>query len=227
MLNLLTLDNKVTSKKNTLVILGTQTIMMAWTIISSYNQLGWQSAQQITFFIFGFFIIYAIYSKDLLMIKLIIFGLATGLTEIFGDHYSASIIQKLNYPQEGPMILSSPLYMPFAWANVIIQLGYYSILLAQWKGVHIASITITIGGAIYIPFYEQFARNAGWWHYADCSMFMDVPYFIIICEALFFMLLPVLIIISINKKLIWSAISGALLGLWILATAYIAYQLFP
>ncbi len=216
------------SKSTTWFIVGSQALMMIWALGSSILKAGALSASIITYLCFVAFIIYAIVRNSRLIYLLLVFGLMGGILELWADHYSVAGIHALIYPKNEPMIISSPLYMPFAWANVFVQLGYYCLLLIRWKGVLTSSIIMAIAGGLYIPFYENFAKDAGWWWYQHVSMIWNAPYYIIICEALISLLLPVCIyLIASKRNYVLAIVLGILEGLWIMGSAVLAYAIAP
>ncbi|NMM47685.1 DUF6989 domain-containing protein [Marinigracilibium pacificum] len=215
-------------KRTTWFIVGSQIMMMVWSFGSSLAKAGPTSAAIITYLCFISIILYGLFVKNRLILLLLAFGFAAGVLELFADHYSISTINALIYPGNEPMIYTSPLYMPFAWANVFVQLGYYSLLLTRKKGLLFASIAMAILGGMYIPFYENFAKDAEWWWYENVSMFWNAPYYIIICEALISLALPLCTYMIEQKKSYLLAIGlGVLEGLWIWGSAIIAYFLAP
>lgn len=215
------------NKQTTLFVVITQGVMMTWSIASSYLQSGSKSAFIITTSSFIVYVGYALYSRNMLFIKLLLFGLMAGILELWADHYSVTTIKTLVYPSGDPMIISSPLYMPLSWAIALTQLGYYSLLLIRWKNLTVASIIMALSGGMYIPMYENLAKNAGWWYYQSCSMLSNAPYYIIICEILISATLPFLIYLSIKRKWKWAIVLGILEGVWILISAMIAFFIAP
>ncbi len=125
-----------TNKKLTWFIVITQAVLMAWSIGSSILESGPLSAAIISYGLFGVYILYAFITRDSTLSRLILFGLAAGMMELFTDHYLVDTINSLVYPGKEAMIWSSPAYMPFAWANVLIQLGYYGLLLSNGRDGH-------------------------------------------------------------------------------------------
>ncbi len=124
------------------------------------------------------------------------------------------------------MIWSSPAYMPFAWSNVILQLSFIGVLLTKKQGLLIASIVLCIAGGMYIPLYEHLAKDAGWWWYNDNTrMLFNAPVYVIVCEALISLSLPVLISYSEHHKLGKTFVLGVIEGIWILLSAIIAFNL--
>ncbi|WP_421895890.1 DUF6989 domain-containing protein [Marinoscillum sp.] len=213
-----------TNKKLTWFIVITQAILMAWSIGSSVLEAGPLSASIISYGLFGLYILYAVITKDSTLSRLILFGLAAGVMELITDHYLVDTINSLVYPGKEAMIWSSPAYMPFAWANVLIQLGYYGLLLSKWKGWLVASIILGVAGAMYIPLYEHLAKDAGWWWYhPNAPMIFNAPVYVIICEGLISLSLPLLLTRSSNKGAISATVLGIICGGWIYLSALIAY----
>lgn len=215
------------SKSVTIFIVTSQAIMMAWTIVCSMLHTGPFTAAVITYLCYGVYVVYSVRFNNPLFIKLLIFGTVAGFVELLADHYSISGINALVYPGGEAMLWTSPLYMPFAWANVFVQLGYYSLLLIRWKGIKTASIIMAVLGGMYIPFYEHFADEAGWWHYVNVSKIFSAPYYIIICEALISLTLPVCVYLASKKNYTWDVGLGLAEGLWILGSAMLAYSIAP
>jgi len=215
-----------TNKKLTIMIVATQAILMTWSIGSSILASGPISASIITYSLFGFYVIYTLYTKDATMIKLLTLGTVAGILELFADHYLVDTINNLVYPGNEAMIWTSPAYMPFAWANVLIQLGYYGILLSGWKGWGTASIILGLAGGMYIPLYEHLAKDAGWWWYhSNVPMIFNAPVYVIICEALISLSLPLLLTRSSNKGVIHGLIYGGICGVWIYLSAMLSYMI--
>lgn len=215
------------SRSLTIFVVTSQAIMMAWTIACSLLHTGPLTAAVITYLCYATYVIYSFRSGNQLFIKLLIFGTVAGFMELFADHYSISTINALIYPGNEAMLWTSPLYMPFAWANVLVQLGYYSLLLVRWRGILKASLVMAILGGLYIPFYEHFADEAGWWHYVNVSKVFSAPYYIIICEALISLTLPFCVYLASKKDYKWDVALGVAEGLWILGSAVLAYTIAP
>jgi len=124
------------------------------------------------------------------------------------------------------MIWSSPAYMPFAWSNVILQLSFIGVLLTKKYNILIASIILCIAGGMYIPLYEHLAKNAGWWWYhTNTTMIFNAPVYVIVCEALISLSLPMLIFYSEHNKIKKTIYLGLLEGIWIFISAIIAFTI--
>src|SRR5207249_6268330 len=71
------------------------------------------------------------------------------------------------------VLLGSPIWMPLAWACVIVELGYPAVRLhgllrarlGRRGAAGVSAIAIGIGAAFTVGFYEYFAYRAGWWKY--------------------------------------------------------------
>lgn len=178
---------------------------------------------------FGYAILYGLYAwstNDRLIQRLFIFGLAAGLTELLADAWLVQFTETLVYPQGGPMLASSPLYMPFSWLVVLMQLGYISYLLLKKFPVAITSLILVLMAGIMIPLYEYWAIQAGWWHYQHAPMLWNVPYYIFGAEALLAFSIPFLIKKVINGKLYFIVFFGILQGIIMWVACIAAYYLF-
>ena len=100
--------------------------------------------------------------------ELLPLGLVAGFLELFADYFLVHWTRsgQLVYPTPDTVLLASPLYMPFAWACVIVEFGY--LLLRLTAALHRTWVGAAIGGALAaraIGLYEYFAARAGWWYY--------------------------------------------------------------
>lgn len=132
-------------------------------------------------------------------------GIVAGAFELIVDWWLVNGVTngRLDYlGARDVVLLASPLWMPLAWACVIVELGYPALRLFaimrnrmnDSRAAIIASIVIAIGAGVTIGFYEYFAYRAGWWKYAPahamigsfCALFIPVG------EALMFLtILPI------------------------------------
>lgn len=213
-------------KRTTYVILASSGLLIAWSLGASWLAAGPVSASIITYFLYLFYWFYGFKFKNPLVIRLMVFGSIAGILELFTDHYLVSTIDSLVYPGGELMVWSSPMYMPFAWSNVLVQLSFVGVLLTQKKGLLTASIILCIAGGMYIPLYEHLAKDAGWWWYhQNVTMIFNAPLYVIVCEGLISLSLPLLIYYSEHNKLQRTVYLGILEGVWILTSAYIAYTI--
>lgn len=212
--------------KATRTILISAGVLLTWTIVSSILDAGPITASMITYGLYVFYWIYAFYTKNPLIERLIIFGTIAGILELVTDHYLVDTINSLVYPGNEMMIWSSPAYMPFAWSNVILQLSFIGVLFTHRYGLLKASIMLGIAGGMYIPLYEHFAKNAGWWWYhTNTRMVFNAPLYVIVCEALISLSLPLMIYYSEHNKLLKTTLLGVVEGIWILLSAVIAFTI--
>jgi hypothetical protein len=64
------------------------------------------------------------------------------------------------------ILLGSPVWMPLAWACVIVELGYPALrLYAILRRPIVATLITAIGAGVTVGFYEYFAYRAQWWKY--------------------------------------------------------------
>ncbi|WP_370087462.1 hypothetical protein [Ekhidna sp.] len=213
-------------KRTTITILVSSGILIGWSFVSSMLQSGPISASIITYGLYLFYWFYALKFRNPLIQRLLVFGTIAGILELITDHYLVSTIDSLVYPGGELMVWSSPMYMPFAWSNVILQLGFVGVLLTKKKGLLAASIILCIAGGMYIPLYEHLAKDAGWWWYhQNVKMVFNAPLYVVVCEALISLSLPFLIQYSEHHHLRKTVYLGIIEGGWILLSAFIAFSI--
>ena len=211
-------------KRTIIVILSSTGLLTTWSIFSSFLNAGQISATIITFILYSFYWFYGFRYKNPLIQRLVIFGTVAGLLELFADHYLVHGIDNLVYPEGELMIWSSPVYMPFAWSNVLLQLGFIGILLTEKYGITMASLVLAVAGGMYIPLYEYLAEGAGWWTYNDnVIMILNAPLYVILCEAFIALSLPFLITYSLKKDISKSVLIGIIEGAWIMIGVLLTY----
>jgi hypothetical protein len=100
------------------------------------------------------------------------------------------------------VLLGSPVWMPLAWACVIVELGYPALRLfgilsrrmARRPAAIVSSLLIGTGAGVTVGFYEYYAWLAGWWRYEPAHSMVG-PYcaaFIPLGEVLMFLaVLPI------------------------------------
>lgn len=211
-------------KKTTQFVLATIGTLSVWSMISSVVSVGSISATIITFILYTSYWSYALYFKNQLVLKLVIFGTVAGLLELFADHYLIYNINSLVYPDDSLMIYSSPIYMPFAWSNVLLQLSFVGLLLYKKFGVPVASVLLAVLGGFYIPLYEYLAESAGWWIYNhNVTLILNAPLYVILCEAFIALSLPMIMLYLNNKKYYWAIAAGVFEGIWIMVGVLLTY----
>ncbi|MEY2558590.1 MAG: hypothetical protein QOE34_2015 [Verrucomicrobiota bacterium] len=143
----------------------------------------WRTGAALNLLDNGLLIGFAFVRRDLLLARLLFFGLAVGITELPADAWLVHYTRTLDYSVGGgPMIWCSPLWMPLAWEVVAVQFGYIGLRLAERFG-RIGLLLVALLGAVNIPFYEEMARKIHWWQYSGCRMFSFTPWYIIVGES--------------------------------------------
>lgn len=189
-------------------------------------QHGWLVASILTAVLVLAMLAFIAFYRDHFFARLFVFGLFAGFAELGADHYSVSVLKILVYPQDGPFIVSSPLYMPFSYIVVMVQLGFLSYWLTQRWGLGWATLAITLLGGLNVPLYEFLARRAGFWHYQDCYLlFGAVPPMVIVTEAAFSLVLPWIVRYLPRLSWFWVAALGVLEGLWMWVVFYVGFRL--
>lgn len=113
-------------------------------------------------------------------------GLVAGVFELLVDwgliHWVAQ--GRLTYLTGNDVVLlGSPVWMPLAWACVIVELGYPALRLfgilnrriSTGAAALLASVLIGIGAGVTVGFYEYYAWLAGWWRYEPAHAMLG-PY---------------------------------------------------
>jgi len=137
------------------------------------------------------------------LFKLFLMGLVAGTFEILVDWGLIHWVQngKLVYLSGNDVVLlGSPLWMPLAWACVIVEMGYPALrffgLLRERVGevgaFLFSSVIVAVLAGITVGFYEFFAYRAGWWKYEAAHAMLGGFCAVFIPLGEFFMFLPIL-----------------------------------
>ncbi len=159
-----------------------------------------------------------------LVLRLLAFGLAAGIVELFTD-FAGERIGSLSYPAREPMLWASPLYMPLSWMIVLTVLGYGAWRLVARFGLWRATVVAGLAGAAIIPFYEEMAYHAGWWRYTPIHPLGHTPAYVLLFEGLVVAALPWLLTMLERRPLAPLLARGVLLGLWMPWAALLAWGL--
>ena len=92
-------------------------------------------------------------------------------------------LHSLFFPAGERLIWASPYYMPFAWAVVLVQVGYLGRIIRKNDTVKSEMFLCFLLGIGFIPVFEQCAYYADWWYYNPCKMLFDTPWYIIVSEG--------------------------------------------
>ena len=212
-------------KKETRFIIATLAITVAVAAISAQFHLTWRSGFCLAggmYVALGWF---AFRQKDLFLKRLLLFGLAAGLVELLADCWLVKSTGTLVYPTDEPMVACSPLYMPLAWAVILIQIGYLGWLISNKEKMWISMLCSIVIGFAVIPLFEHWAKNAGWWYYQNCKMIGNTPWYIILAEGLICSLLPLFYKYIYERNYGWQLILGVSEGLWIWLSYFIAFHI--
>jgi uncharacterized protein with NAD-binding domain and iron-sulfur cluster len=212
------------SKKEKIFIISTMLITLGVAIFDAYYDLKYQSAFWLAIIMFAVISLFAYANKDKFLQKLIVFGLVAGFVELIADNWLVNGISSLVYPAEEAHIWASPNYMPFAWAVILVQVGYVSWLFTKKLSDLKVFIIAFLIGAFFIPIFETCAKYAEWWYYNPYkTMLFNTPLYIIIGEGLIAGVLPFLYNNLLKKNFITIVLLGILQGLWIFVAYYLSY----
>ncbi|HLO86052.1 MAG TPA: hypothetical protein VK203_13740 [Nostocaceae cyanobacterium] len=219
-----TLDSADSSTRRIKFICGLLALGITWDFSSSLLGAGWIAASVITVIVLLSYIAYAWRYRDSLLAKYLLFGIAAGFTELLADSWLVQNTGTLVYITGGPFIISSPLYMPFAWANVLIYLGCIGYWFSERFGLAIACLLTAVIGVINIPLYEQWAKGANWWFYQHTPMLGNAPIYIILGEFILALAIPYLLHWLKKAHWGWCVGLGIIQGLWIWCAYALAFQ---
>lgn len=161
------------------------------TVVAYYHNFLFSQSQAFSYgyavVSYGIGLVYARY--DATVRHLLAIGTIGGLLELLGDHFLVHIAGTLVYPSGYPFLLSSPAYMPFAWAILITFMGYLGIRLREEVGTTAAYVGPAIFAFVAESGYESLASQGGGWVYthAPLGWIGHAPLFIVIAEAAMFL----------------------------------------
>lgn len=207
-------------------ILTSMAVTLLFAALDAWNDWGPASAFILSIGMFIALTTYAFLRQDRFLKKLLLFGIIAGIIELFADNWLVNGIQLLIYPRNEAMIWASPAYMPFAWAVVLIQVGYLGYLISKVHGIKLGSMATFGIGLVFIPVFEFLAKYAGWWEYVTTDkMILHTPYFIILGEGLICLLLPLIFFKEWKLKWWYSLLLGLFAGIWIYFCYFVAYNI--
>lgn len=206
-------------------VVGTMVLVLVANTAASVARWGPASAAVITGAVGLLLWGWALMRRDARLIGWLVLGYAAGVTELLADWWLVNRTGSLIYPAGEPMIVVSPLYMPFAWGNILAQLGYLVHAIRGRFGLLAATLLGGLIAGVNIPLYEHLAKGAGWWFYRETPMLFSAPYYIIVGELM--LGLPMAAFDRWMDRLRWpSAVPvGVLEGLGILVAYGIAWWL--
>lgn len=182
------------SRRRWLLVILMSTVGLSLAGLASLLHLGWKVAALSTALEVLMVAGYLLWTKDPLVGRLLVFALVVGFGELPADAFSVLAKGTLVYPAGEPMIWASPLYMPFSWVAVMVQMGFIAWWLPQRMPMGRAILIMALIGASYVPLFEYLAHSADFWFYQHCRMLFGItPYYVILAEALILGALPPLL----------------------------------
>lgn len=163
---------------------------MIATVIAYYHNFLFLQSTELTyayaFVSYGVGVVYAYF--DDLMQRLVAIGTIGGVLELLGDHFLVHVADSLVYPYLYPPVVSSPVYMPFAWAILIVFMGYVALRLREEVGVVAAYLGPAVFAFVSESGYESLASQGGGWTYVSAPLgwLGHAPLFIVVAEAVMF-----------------------------------------
>jgi hypothetical protein len=161
---------------------------------------------------------------------LLAMGLVAGFVELLADYFLVHWIDagRLVYITGNDIVLlASPIYMPLAWACVVVEFGYLILRLSTWIKPWAAVLAGAVDAGVTIGFYEIFAYKAGWWRYEPARAMIGAHCALYIPLAEFLMFLPFSHLYrrfaAIEDPQARAVLRGGLFGLGIFAAYALAY----
>jgi hypothetical protein len=169
--------------------------------------------------------------------SLFLMGVVAGLFELPIDWWLIHGVRngRLDYLGANDVVLlASPIWMPIAWACVIVELGYPAVRLfgalrhrmKASAAAIVASLVIGASAGVTVGFYEYFAYRAGWWKYQPAHAMLGefCALFIPLGEAFMFLaILPIAArALGRHDRPVASAVEG---GITFAAAIFVGYAL--
>ena len=210
------------SRRDIRFVVFTIVLMLGLNLPSAFTHEGWLSAATHTGIMCLLFIAYIVRFRDSYLLAWMIFGVAAGVTELIADWWLVNRTGSLVYAPGEPMVVASPIYMPFAWALLMVQIGAIAHWLRERMAAGWAAAVTGLIGGVNIPLYESLARAADWWIYQSTPMVFGAPYYIILGEIL--IVIP-LVWLAVGLQRMGPVKGGILLGVVEGLIILVAYML--
>lgn len=179
---------------------------------------GWTGATALAVFLLALFGWHVARTGDAFVRKLLAMGLLYGAFVLLSD-WVCVVWGGLVYAPGGPFTLKSPLYMPLSAIGAVVQMGNMAHVLDRSRGLLVSSVVTGAVGAVYMPFYEYVAKAGGLWIYRDVPMVLDtVPHYIVLCELLICLAMPVVVRQVVRRATGWAFPLGAVMGAIVVAS---------
>lgn len=160
------------------------------TVVAYYHNFLFVHSTALSYaYAFGSYSIGVVFTwYDATIKRLLVIGTIGGFVELLGDYFLVHVADTLVYPSGYPFLLSSPAYMPFAWAILITFMGYVGLRLYEVTGAIGAYLGPAVFAFVSESGYESLASQGGGWVYtvAPVGWIGHAPLFIVIAEAIMF-----------------------------------------
>ena len=157
--------------------------MLILNVAGSFFIKGWWGAGINTALVSVIYFVYAARSGNAMLQNWLLLAMTAGFVELAADWWLVVQTRTLVYAP-GPKVVVSPIYMPFAWMLVLVQVGLVGQWLRRKMPIVLAALATATLAGITIPLYESLAKFAQWWIYQDTPMILNAPYYIILGEFL-------------------------------------------
>lgn len=211
--------------RESIFVIVSMIVTLGITLLAAKYDWGYESAFILATGMYAILTSFAFITADSFLKRLLLFGLIAGIVELIADKWLVHDISSLVYPANEPKIWYSPNYMPFAWAVVLVQVGYLGWMISTKKKMIEAMILCMIIGICFIPVFEECAYYAEWWYYNPCKMLFHTPWYIIISEGLICFFLPAIYFTQAKSRTLVTIGFGIAEGLWILVSYFIMYKI--
>jgi hypothetical protein len=206
------------------IVMSVTGFVVSW--LASQHHLGWKVAAALSYFEVALVCAYLLWTRDALIGHLLVFAAIVGFGELPSDAFSVLVKHTVVYAPGEPMIWASPLYMPFTWMAVMVQMGFISWWLSRRMKLWIVMGLLAVLGGLYVPVYEYLAHGAGFYYYQNCRMLMGVtPYYVILAEALLCAALPPLVRRIDEQSWPWWIGLGVIESVIVLGVSVLAFGL--
>lgn len=216
-----------TDRRRLILIVHTMVYALIAQVVAAIFASGWIATTAVTAGLLGMMIRHAWRERDALLARILVLGLVVGFGELPADHFGVVVTETLVYTPGGPLVWVTPLYMPFGWVVMIVQLGVLAWWLGRRWGAARTCVALALLGGLNIPAHELLAKHADLWHYQNTPMILGaVPVYVILAEALLGLVIP-LLLLRVTATTPWRrvALLGALQALAIYIAGRIAYAL--
>jgi hypothetical protein len=207
---------------------GYYLLLIGCHLIAARQGVGWSSAV-VTDALACVYLLGLALSRDWrpLILRLCALGLVAGVCELATDAAGEGVAHSLFYPAGTPMLFASPIYMPVSWMVTLAWLGYLAwrlSTLATRPPLWVSVLVTGLAGAITVPYYEQMAYLAGWWHYyLPVLRVGHVPIYVVVFEGAVAALLPRITPRLLAHGVWYAAVCGIAVGIWMPVAAFVAW----